>query len=513
MATESPVVDASGITLAGDRAATVDVLFDGRRVCSLQPTRGALAPDGTRMLRWPRALRGFLHGVTDVVLREHVSGDVIYQATVRFDDRDERVQVSDDDGVPVVVDKWGQLGRAFEGGAATHAEQLAKEVSHLLRDLNERVGVPAFVAYGTLLGAVRTGHVIGHDFDADVASLSAHSHPADIALESFAIQRRLTELGWESHRTRSSMVQVWVTDDLGIVRHIDIFAAYFNDALFNVDRWVEGPLRRDQVLPLAEVELEGHRLPAPADPRSVLALTYGPLWEVPDPAFKFDPAPAHARRVTGWMGNFRARRGRWTRWHREAATVHQPSAFSTWVSDQLEPDTLVLDVGCGRGADTIALAGATGRATGVDYSSRAVAAAEDSAATVGSSASFAVVSVLDLRLAVAHTATVATAEGSKALYARLTLDALSPGGRQNLWWMARTLLLGGGGRAFLEFRDEPGNPFGSEAPAPWYGLVDATSVREEIAARGGFIEHEEVVPGDRVSRPRRPALRRVVARW
>ena len=245
----------------------------------------------------------------------------------------------------------------------------------------------------------------------------------------------------------------------------------------------------------------------------MLALTYGPSWMVPDPAFKFDPDPAQARRVTGWMGNHRARRGKWSRWYREAGGSQQPSDFSRWVCDRLESGTLVLDVDCGRGADTIALAARTGRAVGVDYVARAIQTARDHAPS-GSGASFEVLSVLDLRLALAHTARLA-AEGApaNALYARLTLDALSGAGRHNLWLMARALLLGGGGYVFVEFRDGPGNPFQTEAPAPWYGLADTAIVREEISARGGTIEEDVVVAGDSASRPRRPALRRIVARW
>jgi len=452
----------------------------------------------------------FMHGVTDVVLREHFSGDVIYQQTVRFDDRNARVHVVDDDGAPAVVDKWGRLGRAFEGGAAANAGQLVGAVSDLLRDLNDRVGVPSFVAYGTLLGAVRTGHLIGHDFDTDVAYLSRHSHPADLALESFSIRRYLADLGWNCRRTPNGVIQVWATDDRGVVGHIDIFAAYFYGDAFSLDRWVEGPLRREQVVPLGEVELEGHRLPAPADPRSLLALTYGPSWEVPDPAFKFERSQSHARRVQGWTGNQVVGRGKWSRWYQAQARRQQPSDFSRWVGGRLEPGTLVVDIGCGRGVDTMWLADRTGRAVGIDYATQAVDAAREHAQR-HSTASFVVFSIMDLRIALAKTASLAAEGSAKALYARLTLDALSDGGRHNLWSMARTLLLGGGGYAFLEFRDEPGDPF-EASDTPWGRVLDPQIVRNEIAARGGTVEEEHVVVSPSNSRAR-PALRRVVARW
>ena len=60
-----------------------------------------------------------------------------------------------------------------------------------------RCGVAAFPAYGTLLGAVRAGKVIGHDNDADVGYISGHTHPVDVIRESFRLQRELCALGFE----------------------------------------------------------------------------------------------------------------------------------------------------------------------------------------------------------------------------------------------------------------------------------------------------------------------------
>ena len=43
--------------------------------------------------------------------------------------------------------------------------------------------------YGCLLGAVRDGHMIGHDSDADVAYLCEYTHPFDIIRECTAAIR------------------------------------------------------------------------------------------------------------------------------------------------------------------------------------------------------------------------------------------------------------------------------------------------------------------------------------
>ena len=40
--------------------------------------------------------------------------------------------------------------------------------------------MPAYLCYGALLGAMRDGHVIGHDCDTDLCYLSAHREPVDV---------------------------------------------------------------------------------------------------------------------------------------------------------------------------------------------------------------------------------------------------------------------------------------------------------------------------------------------
>ena len=204
----------------------------------------------------------------------------------------------------------------------------------LLHDLNEVVGVPAYVAYGTLLGAVRSGRVIGHDTDADVSYLSRFSHPADMATESFRIQRELRRLGWTIDRGRSAKLVVRKRK-----RHIDIFVSYFRGDRFSLDQWVEGPLRRDQILPLSTVTLEGHSLPAPADPAALLALNYGPGWRTPDPSFHYDGSLPHLARARGWFGGHTAYKIPWNRYWSLAPrpSYGASSPFARWVIARADP--------------------------------------------------------------------------------------------------------------------------------------------------------------------------------
>ena len=485
--------DADGVHVSADITATCDSEFDGRRVWSFVPTAGRLDAAGDRVVPWPADLRPFLDGTARVTLREHGRSEVLWEGEIRFGDADpeRRVQVVDPDGRPLVMTKWGWLERSFELGHPEEVERLFDLTERLLRDLNEVVGVPAFVAYGTLLGAVRAGRAIGHDNDADIAYLSRYDHPADLAMESFRLQRRLRQLGWRVERLRYAKIGLWdgaadaaadpatadpsSADPAAAERaglgHVDVFVAYYRDGQFNLDQWIAGDLAPDRVLPLRTVAIEGRRLPAPADPAGLLALTYGPRWAVPD--------PSETRRVHGWFAAPRLRVNAWTRWYGQSGDPRRAVAsdFAHWAAERLGPHTpgMVIDAGCGTGADARLLAGGAGRAAlGFDFCPAAIDLAR--AAAAGTDARFLVLSMRDTRAALARATHLAMEPGHKILCSRMLLDALNPAGRENLWRFLQ-IVMARGGLAFLEFRAEPGQPLDRPVRGAWTDVADVAQVR------------------------------------
>ena len=105
-----------------------------------------------------------------------------------------QVSVTDKAGHPVVLDKWGRLIRPLQRrGHLGHRRAACDAVERLLDDLHDAAGVPAFIAYGTLLGAVRNGRLIGHDNDVDLAYVSRKPFPVDVVREGFAVERALRD--------------------------------------------------------------------------------------------------------------------------------------------------------------------------------------------------------------------------------------------------------------------------------------------------------------------------------
>ena len=500
-------VTIDGVRFPSPAVPPCDVLLDGRRILSLAPARGTTGPDGRSLVPWPAVVQPYLRGTGRVTVREHGSREVLFDDDVAFDSSTERPSVVDGFGEPLAVSKWGRLERSFED--SFDAKEQIEMTQRLLRDLNDKVGVSAYAAYGTLLGAVRAGAVIGHDFDADISYLSVHSHPADIARESFRVQRQLRDLGWTVERGRLGKLVVKQ------LHNVDIFVSYFFEERYHLDMWVEGPLRRDQVLPLSSVVIEGYELPAPADPEAMLALNYGPGWATPDPSFKYNAWSPHLARVRGWFGGITAHKIPWEAHWRKLPDPNEsrPSPFAQEIADRLDPDAVLLDVGCGLGVDTVHFARRGVQAIGYDFLSLPLTRARDatSASGVVPAPQFRLLSLPDTRAALSEGARVAAMRGPKTVYARMVLDALPPDGYFNFWRFLR-MATAQGGTAYLEFRAQSGPAFDDLPQYVFWRVPSLHDVCEQIARVGGVVIEERTVPGNpEAGVP--VATRRVVARW
>jgi LicD family len=172
----------------------VDVLFDGRRIWSFWTLRDSEPAGGGRHVPWPPVLARFLDGRTSLSLVDHVSGEEVAAAEVALGPGEDRIQVVDKQGRPLGLDKSLSLSRLFDSRDPEHLAPLLSSIDTVL-DALRACGMEAFLAYGTLLGAVREGGLIGHDSDADLGYVSHYDHPAEVVAESFRLQRHLVERG------------------------------------------------------------------------------------------------------------------------------------------------------------------------------------------------------------------------------------------------------------------------------------------------------------------------------
>lgn len=510
-----PGADDGGVWLASADDEAVDVLIDGRRIWSFNPARAA-APD-SNMFRvpWPDALRPYLDGIAQVEVREHASGRVLFDEKTQFGDSTAALRIEDTDGHPLVINKKGKIKRSFaeRDPAAVEAMMRATEAAlSLIRD----AGYPAFLAYGTLLGAVREGGLIGHDDDIDLGFLAPSPFPVDAARASFRLERLFRRAGWRTWRYSAADFKVGAKGVRGPGKWIDIFGGFFADGTFYLMANLTMPAEQVKLEPLSEVQLEGRTLPAPADPTWLLEAWYGPGWRVPDPSFKVQKSQETMRRTRSWMRGAIANRNYWYAFYgsgyRDVPT--EPSAFATWFADREPSGARVVDIGCGNGRDSVWFAERGYDVLGLDYAPAAVHRARAAARAGGADARFSTFNLLDTRHVLALGGLLSHEAGPVHLYARFLLHAVPERGRHNLWLLARTCLRRGG-RLYLEFlARERGAERVEHVFGPHFRLpLRPFQVAAEIRDMGGQIEHREVGHGLAVYQHEDPNICRMVVSW
>ena len=330
-------IDGKGIRLSHPYDGPLDVLIAGHRVWSFSTSRDAVRAGGGLFVAWPRPLAARLEGQAEVALVPHNGGDALFRGSIRFGRSTAPLKLVDDLGNPLSLDKGGHLQRTFDDFAEESRAELIDATHRVLVDLVEECGLDAYLCYGGLLGAARSGRMIGHDSDLDLAYLSRYTHPFDIIQEARAAQRTMAARGWQVVRMSAANFKIWVPLPSGKRAGVDVFGSFHINDHFHITGSLRGRLDRDAIVPFGEIDLEGVRFPAPADVPRFLEFTYGPGWQVPDPAFHFDHPAANVLRMSQW---FRGARNRLPHWQEFYKGAHRrvpatPSAFAAWAEERM----------------------------------------------------------------------------------------------------------------------------------------------------------------------------------
>ena len=472
----------------------VDLVFDGRRIWSVDAAE--ISPDrhGWREAAWPDPVARQLDGRALIEVVEHVSGEVVGSVEAQFGESDRRIEIVDAAGRPAAVSKWGRLNQPFSMTAREAIEAYLDQVEWVLGILRDDCGLPAFLSFGTLLGAVREGKVIPHDVDVDLGYLSAFDNPADVMLEGFRVQRALEVRGISVSRNNGGFLAMYLDQPDGTTRNLDIFTAYLCNGRLHQINDVDTEADVSDVLPLDSIEFEGRPMPVPARPEVFLASAYGPDWRVPNPAFSFERPRRQRRRVRGWFGGLRERRDYWGGFYAASRqrVPAEPSPFARWVAERESPGHL-LDIGCGTGRDSRFFVEHGWAVLGLDavpqHARRACKGIPANPAP-----EFRKVNLDSLRETLAEGALLSYEPVVRTVYGRFLLHALSDYGRENTWRLI-AMALARGGRGYLEFRTDrdagPPKHFGKH----FRRFLPPALVVEEAERHGLQVVHREARRG------------------
>lgn len=427
----------------------VDVLLDGHRVWTtrLDSTLGATS----HRVPWPPALAERLRGSAVLEVRRP-DGETLASSTVAFSADPEGPDLTDERGGRLSLTKYGNLRTSFDSLDQQTIDTYLDQAEQVVRALADDCQRPAFLDYGTLLGAVRAGRMIGHDLDIDIGYLSRAQSPADAMRDSFDVERVLRRThGWRVQRKDGGLLQVFFPQVDGRRRNIDIFTAFFVDGTLYQVHDTRMPGDVGDILPLTTVMLEGRQMPAPHRPEKLLESLYGPGWRVPDPSFSYDASSAQET-LRQWFVGPRYERDQWSKFYakRSAALPTSATPFAAWVRERTEAPRLV-DVGCGNGRDAVYFAQGGTDVLALDAVPSALAMTRDLAHRRGVRLTTRRLNLHSRRQTLASGAVDARSGLATDVYARFLLHCLSPESMEHFWRYAR-MVAGRGQRCFVEFR-------------------------------------------------------------
>lgn len=170
----------------------------------------------------------------------------------------------------------------FSRRLASIRDQELHEALTPLFSFIESIGASGFLNNGTLLGARRSGDMLPHDDDLDIA-IHVHGDTETQIAEEWRQVRN-------AFRERYEIIDKGAFFAIDILDRIkvDVFPAWTLDGRAYVYPICAGEMAHDDLLPVSKVTLRGTAYPAPRNVEALLALNYGPNWRVPDRYWKFD---------------------------------------------------------------------------------------------------------------------------------------------------------------------------------------------------------------------------------
>ncbi|MCB1389057.1 MAG: hypothetical protein KDK12_07965 [Rhodobacteraceae bacterium] len=184
---------------------------------------------------------------------------------------------------PERIDHYGRPSKWFLDYPEAYLDALVAELKALELVLQVEFGLPMYLTWGTLLGAVREGGLIAHDFDIDVAYVSRARSSAGVLAEQRRIRAHFERFGRVIGKPSPGRFMIAAARaPSGLHDHgIELWTSFTTGGAHYAYPTLPGVLPARAVRPFRTATLRGIPFNVPRQAERFLDLAIGPDWRVP----------------------------------------------------------------------------------------------------------------------------------------------------------------------------------------------------------------------------------------
>lgn len=184
-----------------------------------------------------------------------------------------------------IITQWGTEAVPFAIHNGLEKLDAINNLQAITRDFSSFAECQFVITFGTLLGTIRDGNLIAHDFDFDLAFFPNSNSKDDVIPTAERIIQRIEDRGMDqkskSYGHLTTVMQVGETP-----RNVDLTAGWIESGRVMQYAAINGEVSESEYFPLKSSYLCGCRVLVPFDPKAVLETVYGANWRIPNPNHK-----------------------------------------------------------------------------------------------------------------------------------------------------------------------------------------------------------------------------------
>jgi hypothetical protein len=181
--------------------------------------------------------------------------------------------------------QWGTEAKTFSMHDGLEKMTAVENLVRIASEVSLRADCQIAISYGTLLGCMRDGNLISHDYDFDLAFFPNSMNCEDVIATSGRIMQTLNEMGLEKNQKSHGHLTTFI-EISGTNRAVDFFAGWVSSGRIMHYFAINGEISETDYFPIRKHSLCGVSVPIPSDSTKVLQAIYGEGWMVPNPDFQ-----------------------------------------------------------------------------------------------------------------------------------------------------------------------------------------------------------------------------------